>query len=44
MLENKVKGKMIVVVSIILKNDIKMNEIKIWVMVFNKKEVVKRFW
>lgn len=44
MLENKVKGKMIVVVSLMLKNEIKMNEIKIWVMVFNKKEVVKRCW
>lgn len=44
LLENKVKGKTIAAVSTILKNDTKMNEIKIRTTALNKKEVVKRRW
>lgn len=44
LLENKVKGKTIAAVSSILKNDTKMNEIKIRATALNKKEVVKRRW
>nr|XP_034301297.1 chitin synthase chs-2 isoform X1 [Crassostrea gigas] len=44
LLENKMKGKAIAAVSTILKNDTKMNEIKIRATALNKKEVVKRRW
>lgn len=44
MLENDVKGKMLNVISIIVKNDMKREEVKKRVMVLYKNEVVKNCW